>query len=93
MRYQALEISSGILRASGYLLGILALIGGIGVGWQAHLATTPRLEALWIGAGIGVAFGGAVLAMIVVACGQLICVLVDIEHNTRCGGPEHWAGD
>jgi len=31
--------------------------------------------------------------MIIVACGQLLCVLVDIEHNTRCGDPERWAGD
>ena len=92
MRYQAVELYSGVLRAIGWLLAIIAvagalLFGGIGAAFGGVLNSMAIVGAAFI------AITGLVGGLGLVAIGQLLCVFVDIEANTRTLIHREWQID
>lgn len=83
MRYQALEIYSALLRAGGIFVLLSALTGGILLGVAGFRSPDHYVQGLCVAGGVVFGLLGAAVALLYMASGQLICVLVDIEANTR----------
>ncbi len=90
MRYQALELYSGILRAVGWLVAIGTVAGapivvlGLGLFGSAILGSIAVIGAIIVGV-VGLVHGLALVAI-----GQLLCVVIDIEANTRVAARQEW---
>jgi len=90
MRYQALEVYSGILRAVGWFIIIATVLAmGLFIGGTAMVGG-PLLGSVAVVAAIGVGVGGAVGGLVLIAVGQLLCVFIDIEANTRTMIHREW---
>lgn len=86
MRYPVLNFVSILMQIIGGLICIIAVIGAIGtfvmVTRNLHLNTSTLLTAAYtIGAGLAT----VLIGIGAIAAGQLIRLLIDIEHNTRMG--------
>lgn len=93
MRYQALEIYSAVLRALGVVFIIGGLVSGgffIVAGMAQH---DPLPQALAVSGACFSILGGLLAGLGALASGQLLCVWIDIEANTRIAARQEWQLD
>ena len=83
MRYQGLEMYSALLRAGGICILVAAVVGAVLLGAAGFITANPYVQVLAIAGGVIFGLLGGAVALVYIAGGQLICVLVDIEANTR----------
>lgn len=83
MRYQAVELYSGVLRAVGWLLAITTVAGAVLFVGIAVALGNGMLTSMAILTATLSAISGLVGGLGLIALGQLLCVFVDIEANTR----------
>jgi len=83
MRYQTLEIYSGVLRAAGYLLMLGSVITAIVLGAMAYQMHDRQPSANTVAVAAFILMVGLVNGLITAATGQFLCVVIDIEANTR----------
>jgi len=88
-RYTALRVIATIYKILGVLIAILVLLGIIllvvaGVASQNRLAMYGiNSTELMVLAGVGLLFGGGMLALGTFAVGDLLYLVINIEENTR----------
>ena len=90
MRYQALELYSGILRAVGWFIIIATVAVASVVVLSVALLGGPLLGSVAVVAAIGLGIVGTVHGLILIATGQFLCVIIDIEANTRLAARADW---